>query len=136
MKLLLFPVLLIGLTACAAKKLDLGPAAGAGPVTCDSPCAAEWERAQLWIVKHSKLKIQVATDVTIQTYNPPDQSTYFGFAATKEPVSEGKHRITLGVACVNLISCLSRPEDVKAAFYYYVASGTDILADRSAGGLR
>jgi hypothetical protein len=136
MKYFLLGGLVIGLFACAAAKLDLGPAAGAGPVTCDSGCAAQWERAQLWIAKHSRLKIQLATDVIIQTYNPPDNSAYFGFTATKEPVGGSTYRISLGVACVNLISCLTRPEDVRAAFYHYVATGTDILADRSAGGLR
>jgi hypothetical protein len=136
MKRLLLAGLVIVLSACMASKLNLGPAAGAGPVTCDSGCAAEWERAQLWMVKHSRLKIQLATDVTIQTYNPPDNSTYFGFTAIKEAVSEGKHRITLTTVCENLISCLSRPEDVKAAFYHYVATGTDVLEGRSAGGIR
>ena len=136
MKHLLLAAFVIGLCACPATKVDVGAAAGAGPVTCDSGCATEWERAQLWIVKHSRMKIQLASDVIIQTYNPPDASTFFGFTATKEPIGDGKYRISLAAACVNLISCLSRPEDIKAAFYHYVGTGTDVLADRSLGGLR
>ena len=126
---------LVLLCGCPATKLDVGPATGAQPATCDSGCAAEWERAQLWIVKHSHMKIQLATDVTIQTYNPPDNSTYFAFGVTKEPIGEGKYRITMGMGCVNLISCGSRPEDIKAAFNYYVSTGTDILEGRHPRGL-
>ncbi|MFL5560740.1 MAG: hypothetical protein ACJ79K_04610 [Gemmatimonadaceae bacterium] len=136
MKRSVLAVFLLVLCACPATKLDVGPATGAPPATCNSGCTAEWERAQLWIVNHSRLKIQLATDVTIQTYNPPDNSTDFAFSATKEPIGGDSYRITLGMGCVNLISCGSRPEDIKAAFNYYVSTGTDILAGRSPRGLR
>ena len=40
------------------------------PVCVDeADCKAKWESAQLWVVHHSGYKIQLATDVLIETYN-------------------------------------------------------------------
>lgn len=123
----------ITLAACAAPPLQLGPAASAGPVVCDTNCKVAWERAQLWIVKHSKMKVQTATDVLVQTYNPESMKSEYGFTATREPVSNGQYRITLAAYCADpLIGCNPRPEDVVAAFNYYVATGKDVLAEMSA----
>jgi hypothetical protein len=115
-------------SAClAATPVMLGPAAGAGPVTCDSNCTMAWERAQFWIAKHGAWKIQTATNVLIQTYNPPDQDTRYGITATKEPLEGGRYTIKLALYCANIIRCDPRSEDVAAAFNHYVATGVDIL---------
>lgn len=128
--LLVTSVLAASVTACTARPIDLGPAASAGPVVCDTNCKVAWERAQLWINKHSTRKIQTATDVIVQTYNPESGTGRFGFTAVKEPTGDGKYRITLEAVCgESLIGCDPRPEDVVAAFNHYVATGRDVLTE-------
>lgn len=117
----------------AATPVMLGPAANAGPVTCDTNCTTSWERAQLWLAKHSRWKIQTATDVMIQTYNPPEHDTSYGFTATREPLGGGRYTITLTLHCANFIRCDPKESDVVSAFNYYVATGEDILATAKHG---
>jgi len=103
----------------------LAPAANIGDsVSCQAECKDEWQRAQLWIVKHSGWKIQIATDVVIQTYNPA-KSTY-GFSITREPAGGGSYTIRMEVACGD-DWCDPKPLDARNAFYYYVKTGTDLL---------
>lgn len=106
----------------------LEPAANIGTsVTCQDGCKAEWERAQLWIANHSKWKMQISTDVLIQTYNPVNHDVSYGFAVTKEPIGNGRYLIRLALACGNLYGCDPKPIDVSKAFYYYVKNGRDLL---------
>lgn len=78
MRLLLLLLLLLLASGCAmtspqvASVLDSLPPAE--PVTCQDS-STEWDRAQLWIVKHSEYKVQSATNVMIQTYNPRDSGS-------------------------------------------------------------
>lgn len=131
--------LFLSLVTCALvgclppQPLELGPAVDAGPVTCDTGCKVAWQRSQFWIAKHSLMKIQTATDVLVQTYNPTkatDQT--YGFTVTREPMGGEKYRITLETSCANQYNgCSPIADDVKAAFYYYVATGVDVLADKT-----
>ena len=114
--------------ACVGTRpIMLGAAANAGPVTCDTNCTTAWERAQLWIAKHARWKIQTATDVLIQTYNPPEQDASYGLIATKEPVGGGRYTIRLALRCANFIRCNPSQADVASAFNHYVATGEDVL---------
>src|SRR5947208_2710492 len=88
--------------ACVPTPLQLGPAAGAQPIYCDTNCSVMWERAQVWFTNHSRWKIQNATDVMIETYNPTGYSATYGLRAVKEPSASGAHFITLTLACGNL----------------------------------
>jgi hypothetical protein len=121
----------IGATTIAgclgAHPVALGAAANAGPVTCDTNCTTAWERTQLWMVKHSRWKVQTATDVLVQTYNPPDNDPSYGFTATKEPIGGGRYTIALQLHCANFIRCDPARSDVLAAFNHYVATGEDVL---------
>lgn len=117
----------------ATHPVMLGPAANSGPVTCDTNCATAWERTQLWIAKHSRWKIQTATDVLIQTYNPPEHNPSYGITATKEPIGGGRYTITLALRCANFIRCDPREADVVAAFNHYVATGEDVLVTAKHG---
>ena len=115
-------------TACLkAHPVELGAAAGAGPVTCDSNCTMAWERAQFWVAKHGAWKIQSATNILIQTYNPPEHDTRYGISVMKEPLEGGRYTIKLALYCANWIRCDPRAADVAAAFNHYVATGVDIL---------
>jgi hypothetical protein len=120
-------------SGCAATPLILGPATGASEATCDTGCREAWERAQLWVVHHSKWKIQTATDVLIETFNPTQYDPSYGFTATKEPLGGGRSRISLGMSCGNPFGCNPRAADVSMAFNYYVATGNDVLNGVSYG---
>lgn len=118
--------------ACApTSRLDLGPAAGAGPVVCGSDCAVSWQRAQHWIAVHSRMQVQTSTDVLVSTESPVRSPT-FGFTVTKEPLQNGQHRIVLVATCVDWIQeCSPKKDEVAAAFNHFVATGVDVIA---AGG--
>ncbi len=107
----------------------LAPAAGIGNnVSCQEGCREEWERAQLWIAKHSMWKIQTATDVLIQTFSPMRQETSYGFSIMKEPAGSGNYTIIMDLQCGNALGCSPKPIDVRNAFYYYVKHGKDLIA--------
>ena len=57
-------------------KTALEPAEGiAFEAVCSADdCPQYWERAQLWLAKHSNMKIQTSTAVLLQTYNPPSSA--------------------------------------------------------------
>lgn len=128
-----------GSTTNKAMLTALEPATGIGPqVICDSTNASlYWQRAQLWLAKHSRWKIQTATDVMIQTYNPGNYEPSYGFTAMKEPIAGGQMRITIEMVCGNALGCDPKAEDVRRAFLYYVQTGTDLLegVGRLGGGI-
>jgi hypothetical protein len=97
------------------------------PVTC-ADCTVQWQRSQLWLTAHSKWKLQMATDVVLQTFNPVNDSPSWGFTVTREPESAGGYRIVLAGVCGNIFGCDPSIADVDRAFYHYVATGEDILA--------
>ncbi|MHB2032557.1 MAG: hypothetical protein ACYCVE_04180 [Gemmatimonadaceae bacterium] len=98
-------------------------------VACDSTsCKDDWDRAQLWIVNHSKYKIQTATDVLVETFNPSDDAPNYGFTATKEPQGSGHYVIALALTSGNMLGCDPKPRDVQRAFLFYVQTGRDLLA--------
>lgn len=123
------PLLAAGCNAVSNRlQARLAPAANIGDsVVCSNGCKEEWERAQLWIAKHSLWKIQISTDVLIQTYNPASDLPSYGFSITKEPTGSGNYVIRMSMACGNMFGCDPKPIDVKNAFYYYVKTGTDLL---------
>lgn len=135
MKGLAFVLLPLALAGCATSNnpaliASLAPADSMGyELICESQdCAEQWQRAQVWVVKHSHWKIQTATDVLIQTYNPTGSMPTYGFSIMKEPLGNGRYRITMSLSCGNIFGC-SPPtaNQVKKAFYYYLASGNDLF---------
>lgn len=124
-------LLLVGCARATSPDLlaALAPAPAATQFLCGGEnCNLAWQRAQLWISKHSRWKIQTATDVLIQTYNPSANSPTYGFTVSEEPMEPGTYRITIQIVCGNLLGCNPRPEDIARAFYYYLDSGKDLLA--------
>jgi len=47
-----------------------------------------WGRAQVFLTKYSTMKIQIATDFVLETYNPTKSGGY-GYEITKTPVPSG-----------------------------------------------
>ncbi len=63
----------------------------------------------------------------IATFNPTDAT--YGFTAIKEPAGDGRKRISLTMMCGSqMLGCSPLAADVSRAFYYYVQTGTDLLA--------
>jgi hypothetical protein len=143
------PFLLLALlatTACAASTSAgltdaLAPARALGTaVTCTSPCATEWQRAQVWLVQHSIAKVRAATDVRLET-EPATTVTGFdamyAFLVLREPVDSARYQITMRPTCKGgMRGCSPKEADVVAAFLYYVTTGNDVLVGRDDGALR
>lgn len=54
------------------------------PVCTSAPdCSAKWDAAQLWIVHHASYKIQTATNVLIETFNPSNYDPGLAARVTK-----------------------------------------------------
>jgi hypothetical protein len=97
-------------------------------VACDdATCKQDWERAQLWLAKHSSWKLQTSTDVLLQTYNGTQYSPTYAFSVTREPLGSGQYRIAMELGCGNPLGCNPNALDVRTAFLYYVKTGQDVL---------
>lgn len=79
----------------------------------EADCKAKWEAAQLWVVHNAGFKIQTATDVVIETYNPTRSSPSLAARVTKEPLGSGQYRIVVSVWCDNIFGCV--PDGWQAA---------------------
>lgn len=69
-------------------------------------CNAKWEAAQLWVVHNAAYKIQTATNVLIETYNPSQHSPSLAARVTKEPQGGGKYRLLVALWCDNMFGCV------------------------------
>lgn len=84
-------------------------------------CQAKWEAAQLFVVKHAGYKIQIASSVLIETYNPTSASTSLAMRVTKEPLGGGQYKIIARVWCDNPLGCVSDPINVVLAFNHIIS---------------
>ena len=93
--------------------------------TCSgaADCNAKWEAAQLFVVKHSDQKIQVATNVLIETYNPT-RSTNIAMRITKEPLGDGAFRIVPEIYCGNPFGCNASPSELRRLFTHIIEATT------------
>lgn len=109
MRYLLLPLLL---SACASVP-EAPPVTM--PVCNPDNCKVKWEAAQLFVVRNADMKIQIATDVLIETYSPI-RTTDIALRVTKTPIGEGLYRISLFVWCSNPFGCNADPGTLKAQF--------------------
>ena len=79
------------------------------PKDGESDCIAKWEAAQLWVVHNAGYKIQTATNVLIETYNPGQNDTDLAARVTKEPLGGGKYRLIIKAWCNNMFGCSHDP---------------------------
>ena len=77
------------------------------PLTCQGPgqCAEYWKRAQVWIAQNSRMKIQLATDAVIETFDPPNYPAVRGYRITRTPMADGIERISIASACNSEWTC-------------------------------
>lgn len=92
--------------------------------TCEdeADCKAKWEAAQLWVVHNAGFKIQTATDVLIETYNPGPYDAKIAARVTKEPLGGGKYRLIVFVWCSNVFGCVPNDWDAALNFNAVVAA--------------
>jgi len=74
--------------ACASTVQETVP-------VCDgeADCEAKWNAAQLWVAKNAGYKIQIATEVLIETYNSTAGGSGLAASVTKEPIGDGRFAI-------------------------------------------
>ncbi|MDX9688819.1 hypothetical protein [Halopseudomonas formosensis] len=95
------------------------------PICVDEQdCKAKWEAAQLWIVRNAGFKLQITTDVLLQTYNATGGSPLIAVQATKEPLGGGKYKIVVAISCDNIFGCVPNQWDAALAFNHAVAAAT------------
>jgi hypothetical protein len=131
MRKLLFPVLVIGsLTGCATTGQN---AAGlkqefqAGIQQCDGKeaCDAAWEAAQVWVAQNSRLKIQTATNVLIETYGGGQYDPTLSMRVLKEPSGNGKYRIVFSGGCNNMFGCQPNVFEAGVRFNQVIKASLD-----------
>jgi hypothetical protein len=80
-----------------------------------------WGRAQSFISQYSDMKIQIATNNVIQTYNPSDSSIDIGYSVNNAPM--GNNAIVT-VKCLNTyIGNVKRANFNAHALAYYMKTG-------------
>ena len=95
------------------------------PICANGPdCNAKWEAAQLWVVHNSGYKIQTATSVVIETYNPTPHLTSIAVRITKEPIGGGRYKFLVSVWCDNLFRCIPNELDASLDFNKTIAAAT------------
>ena len=64
------------------------------PLVCvgQAQCQTAWRRAQLWLVANSRWKIQIATDVVIETYNGDPYTPFRHYVLTRESLGGDRAR--------------------------------------------
>lgn len=88
----------------------------------EQDCKDKWSAAQIWVSRNCGMKIQIANDTIINTYNSSRNSTRLAANVTKEPMGNDKYRIIIRTGCNNIFGC--SPDAVEAAieFNNYVAA--------------
>ncbi len=121
----IFCLLLVGCAGTSPQIENKIASLSSSSVVCGDGCSLEFERAEYWLNKHSKLKIQNKTNNTIETYNPY-QSKQYGFNISKEPMGDGKYKIHTVVTSRVSIGDTVSTEDVRKMLNHYMRTGEDV----------
>ena len=105
MKKLLLVAALV-LTGCASPVLPPPPSDtdmidSKLPVRCSSKeqCDRWWRAAQVWVVKNSGYKVQIATDAILQTYNASSGRAAYSVEVTRSPEENDVDLIEIEARC-------------------------------------
>jgi hypothetical protein len=93
-------------------------------------CDMRWQRAQVWLGRHSPWKLQLETEVVLDSYDPlRTGEAKYGFRVFLEPKPDAKCYIDFQVIWDYEGSCeASPPPDLVArAFYHYIDTGEDVI---------
>lgn len=114
------------LQACAAspERLAMIQEAEATVPICqgEEDCRVKWEAAQLWVVGNSRYRMQIVTDVLLETYGSANYDPTLSFRVTKQPMGEGRYRINIEGFCANILGCEPHPAVAKIEFNRHVAA--------------
>jgi hypothetical protein len=106
------------LTACASPQGGMSQFeidVAKQPLVCKdkAQCDVYWQRAQTYLVRNSKWKIQISNDTLIQTYGPsPDP--FLAYTVNKALKGDGSAEIEVLTKCGNMFGCdLSPWQGVK-----------------------
>lgn len=90
--------------------------------TCqgEKDCAAKWETAQLYVIKHTDYKLEIATNVLIETFDSRDKG--MAMSVTKEPLGGGQYKLVARAWCDSILGCYQPPVDVVLGFNQQVAA--------------
>ncbi len=106
------------LTACISTQAAQPPIPA---ITCKQgqDCDAKWSRAVAWVSQNSAYRMQVQSDVLIQTYNSTntDIAVVVNKVATKQP---GDYEIDVSISCGNPIGCVPDARDQLIKFNTFV----------------
>ncbi len=134
MKKLGILIVAIFLYGCATQQINaklqvaLAPAENTNSsIVCNDECEKEWQRAQIWVARHSNMKLQIISDVLIHTFNPPENKQWYGFLITKEPSGKDEYNMQISMICGNRFGCEPEPDKVRNAFNFYIKTGEDLL---------
>lgn len=111
-------------------------AANATPICkTEEQCDAMWARAVYFVTKYAGLKIQIQTDVLIQTYNSTD--TRIAMGVNKIPDDDGYQIQLTYLECDNIfLSCyywdlresFDDNDRILGGFNIYITTGDDVLS--------
>jgi hypothetical protein len=96
-------------------------------VADSAAASAAWQRAHVWMSRHSATKISVASEAIIQNEKTYDnEGLRYNLSATKRPAGDGRFLIRLEVSgyCPY---CSPKPADLQRFFVHYIRTGDDKL---------
>lgn len=79
-----------------------------------------WGRAQSFLGRYSSMKLQIATDFVIQTYNPTEDEVDFGYSVTKTPIGDN-FEFQVGCSCGNMFGGSEARRNAHILSYYIMS---------------
>jgi len=138
-----------GCATCRVSKEQLAEldkkASDVSPVLCTpQTCPDLWDRAQVWLERHSTYKLQMVHSAVMETFNPLKRDSFdeeYQFSVTKEPLGNSTYSIAMSANCRPSVAagknwvptgatCTPSPKQITAAFRHYLATGEDVLAGK------
>lgn len=121
-------VVAVAVSACATLTPEQQAALrrdGLREVTCDgaADCDLKWSRAVQWVLDNNHHRIEVMSDVMIQTAAPRDSSTHLSVVITRTPLGDGRYRLDMRGSCDNMFGCTPSYEVARAHFVRAVMDG-------------
>lgn len=94
-------------------------------VTCSGAddCEVKWGRAVQWVLDTNAFRIQVQTDVMIQTAGPLPDHPELAVVVSKIATGGGNFRFEVSGGCDNMFGCIPTLEIAKASFVKAVMDG-------------
>lgn len=95
------------------------------PLTCTSraECDTWWQRAQTWVMGHSKYRIESSTATLIQTAGPDGGKRALAYQITRTANPDGTATIGFAAHCDGSMGCKPNPWEAGADFKEFVRTG-------------